>query len=80
MLLRTALPARPVPTYLVEGDGVKRSKRALLSRVVTIQTGTYTVNPSQVGTADCYQSADSGGFRTPVPIESGHPFRGFRTP
>ncbi|NNN03580.1 MAG: RES domain-containing protein, partial [Acidimicrobiaceae bacterium] len=21
--------------------------------------------------------ADSGGFRTPVPIESGHPFRGF---
>jgi hypothetical protein len=25
-------------------------------------------------------SADSGGFRTPIPIESGHPFRGFRTP
>ncbi len=24
--------------------------------------------------------ADFGGFRTPVPIESGHPFRGFRTP
>ncbi|MGH9075529.1 MAG: HAMP domain-containing protein, partial [Acidimicrobiales bacterium] len=23
---------------------------------------------------------DSGGFRTPIPIESGHPFRGFRTP
>jgi hypothetical protein len=26
------------------------------------------------------RAADSGGFRTPIPIESGHPFRGFRTP
>jgi hypothetical protein len=31
---------------------------------------------SRVGLTD----ADSEGFRTPVPIESGHPFRSFRTP
>ena len=27
-----------------------------------------------------FLDADSGGFRTPIPIESGHLFRGFRTP
>jgi len=48
------------------------------SRVLGWQVATHM--RTEIVTDALHQAADSGGFRTGVPIESVHPFRSFRTP
>lgn len=51
-------------------------KSSLLKAIFSLQVG-GEIRPEDLRIGS---TANSGGFRTPIPIESGHPFRGFRTP